>query len=98
MTTLINTRGGTAWNVQWKKCRADFIILSRESDLLLIKDIGPWDSRPTVTNDAEAVIEALANLIGNRRVEYIDSEGNRDQLLVKDGKFAGFAPAGENHG
>jgi len=26
-----------------------------------------------------------------RRLEYYDSDGHRDQLLVKDGQFAGFA-------
>jgi hypothetical protein len=37
-------------------------------------------------------VEELAPILNGRRLEYIDSDGRRDQLLVKDGKFAGFAP------
>jgi len=72
--------------------RANYIIVSDTNDCLVIKDIGPWDKYPTVTNDAECVVQELASRLNDRRLEYIDSEGNRDQLLVKDGEFDGFAP------
>lgn len=75
--------------------RANFIIESETEDYLLIRDIGPWDRHPTVTNAAEEVVQELAPRLRGRRLEYIDSEGQRDQLLVHDGKFAGFAPAGK---
>jgi len=48
----------------------------------------------SVTNDAEAVIEALhshCNLV-RRRVQYTDSEGQIDQLLHNNGVFTNFAP------
>ena len=61
---------------------------------LCIEDIGPWDQHPTVTNDVEHVVAELAPRLRGRRLEYIDSENSRDILLVKDGKFAGFAPGG----
>lgn len=55
---------------------------------------------PSVTNDAERVIEDLAaagvDLEGNR-VVYRDSTGRWDELLVKAGCFAGFAPIGTNN-
>lgn len=35
----------------------------------------------------------VAPILEGRRLEYIDSEGDREQILVKDGNFAGFAPA-----
>ena len=62
------------------------------ADCLVIQDVGDWTECLTVTNDAEWVVEHLPESLAGRRLEYIDSEGNRDQLLVRDGRFAGFAP------
>lgn len=63
---------------------------------LTIRDVGPWDKYPTVTNAAEeTVAELLASgiLQPSQRLLYYDSENELDELLVKDGRFAGFAPA-----
>lgn len=77
-------------------CRANFQILK---DLpgkpLLILDMGPWDRYPTITNDAEALVEALREagyLPDGRKLIYYDSEGELGEILVKNGAFAGFAP------
>lgn len=62
---------------------------------LLIRDIGPWDKFMTVTNAAEKVVEELVSLgvlPQGRRLFYYDSEGQCDELLVEDGRFAGFVP------
>ncbi len=75
--------------------RACYEIVADDVNVLLIRDVGPWNRHPTVTNDAEAVVTELAPCLGGRRLEYIDSEGRRDQLLVERGAFAGFAPAPE---
>jgi len=75
--------------------RANYEILKDEPDMLLIRDIGPWTEHPTVTNDAEGVVEDLAKqgrMPAGRRLVYYDSEGELDEILVKDGKFVGFAP------
>ena len=67
-------------------------LLSEEP--LVIQDVGPWDRHLTITNDAEWVVEQLVaddQLPPGRRLFYIDSEGQKDELLVKDGRFAGFA-------
>jgi hypothetical protein len=69
-----------------------YSIVTQSNEFLLIQDVGPWDKHLTVTNGAEIVVEELAPVLNGRKLLYIDSEGNRDQLLVKDGKFAGFAP------
>jgi len=64
-------------------------------NILLIKDLGPWDLYPTVTNDANYVVEELVwcgHLREGQRLFYYDSDGSVDELLVKNGKFAGFAP------
>jgi hypothetical protein len=62
---------------------------------LIIRDIGPWDKHLSVTNDAEGVVELLVKsgfLDNNRRLFCYDSEKELDELVVKDEKFAGFAP------
>ena len=71
----------------------NYDIVEITDELIVIADLGPWDCFPTVTNAAEEVVKRLAPILRGRRLEYYDSEGERSQLLVKDGKFAGFAPA-----
>jgi len=66
-----------------------------QKDPLVIRDIGPWDQHPSVTNDAEAVVQDLKlRLPPGRRLFYYDSEGQRDEIVIEDGCFAGFAPGG----
>ncbi len=65
-----------------------------ETEPLVIKDVGPWERHPTITNDAEAVVADLVKggkLPEGRRLFYIDSEGERDEILIKSGRFAGFS-------
>ena len=58
---------------------------------LVIRDVGPWDQRLTITNDAEYVVERLApRLAEGQRLFYFDSENVLTELVVKEGKFAGF--------
>lgn len=62
------------------------------SDYILIRDIGPWDVYPTITNAAERVVEMLKPILKDReQIRYIDSCGSEDVYLrIKDGKFVGF--------
>lgn len=69
------------------------IISDRPEDPLIIRDIGPHTRYPTVTNDAEWVVARLSQerrLPNGRRLLYFDSENMLDEILVKDGRFAGF--------
>jgi hypothetical protein len=62
---------------------------------LIIRDIGPWNRYQSVTNAAETVVEELyacGALSDIRRLLYYDSEGNLDELLHREGRFAGFRP------
>lgn len=64
------------------------------SSALFIRDLGPWDRQRTVTNDAVNVVQRLIDggfLPSGRRLFYYDSGGQLDELLIKDGRFAGFA-------
>ena len=72
--------------------RANYTIKTDNADRLVLLDIGPHSSFLTITNDAENVVADLAPMLKGRRLFYYDSEGQLDELLVKDGRFAGFAP------
>lgn len=61
---------------------------------LVIRDIGPFDRFPKVTNSAEEVVEELVRvgyLDPGRRLLYYDSDGQLDEILIRDGRFAGFS-------
>lgn len=74
-----------------KKPRVNYRIISVTSEIVTIEDLGPWDQYMTVTNGAEFVISELTPLLGTRRLLYVDSEGNMDELLHNgEGKFEGF--------
>lgn len=60
---------------------------------LVIRDLGPWDRYPTVTNDVEKVVRELVDfgyLEPTARLFYWDSDGRLDQILVVGGQFYGF--------
>ena len=69
---------------------AHFAVVHEDSDMLVIRDVSPWDRRATVTNDVENVVPRLR--LNGRRLFYFDSENVLDEIVVKNGKFAGFAP------
>ncbi len=71
--------------------KANYKILEETPDHILIQDIGPWDKFKTVTNAAEEVVTEMLPLLGDRRLDYIDSEGERATLVIRRGKFTGFA-------
>ncbi len=60
----------------------------------VIRDLSGDDSL-SITNDAENVVANVVSLMSytqGQRLLYYDSDGNLDELKIKDGKFAGFAP------
>lgn len=72
-----------------------YCIVEDTKDCLCIRDM---DIGISVTNGAEIVVDQLAERVRNRRLEYYDTDGNRDQIIIKDGEFAGFGEAGVNYG
>ena len=73
----------------------NFSIAEETPERLIIRDEGPWDRYMTITNGAEEVVLDLVRrgtLKHGQRLFYFDSEGEMDELLVKYGRFAGFAP------
>ncbi len=74
--------------------RARYELVREDADGVLIRDLGPWDQHPTVTNAAEQVVAELLPKLRGRRLYYFDSEGQLDELVIRDGRLAGFAHGG----
>lgn len=79
---------------------ARFEIVDRLSteEFLVIRDLGPWHRFLTVTNDVENVVAKLiadAKLPGERRLLYIDSHGDLDEIAIEKGRFYKFMPIGQ---
>lgn len=75
--------------------KSNFIILHNSLELIVLYDLGPWDSFKTITNDAENVIKYLHESGGlvplTKQVVYTDSEGEPTRLLHDGaGNFTGF--------
>jgi hypothetical protein len=73
---------------------ARFAVEAVTADVVTIRDLGPWDRHLTVTNDAENVVKYLletGELARGRRLLYYDSLNALDEILVRDGRFIGFA-------
>ena len=72
---------------------AQYIVLSADADEIHIFDVGPWDIHLTVTNDAENVVKQIVKNLGmeGQKLIYIDSNGEKGELLHSEGKFVGFA-------
>ena len=71
------------------------IVLST-GQFVLIQDIGPWETHPTITNGAELVVQDLVSsgkVQKGQRLFYIDSDGDPGELVfdIVEG-FKGFAP------
>ncbi len=67
-------------------------------DYITLRDLGPHDRFQTITNAAEWVVEQMVPRLKGRKLYYIDTDGNTDQLLIHAGKFAGFIAGGPDDG
>lgn len=70
---------------------SNFSIVRSNATELVLRDVGPWNQYLTITNDASHVVEYFADVLRGRRLLYYDSGGELTELLVQDGRFAGFA-------
>jgi hypothetical protein len=72
---------------------AAFDVIKETQDFIFIKDIG-HKNRITITNDAAFVLSKLAAEydIDGRRVFYMDSDGQIDEIKHCGVKFTGFKP------
>ncbi len=75
------------------------IVRNVPGETLVVRDLGPWDKFPTITNAAEELVADLdfrGLLPEGRKLHYYDSEGQLDGIRVghHDGTavFTGFYP------
>lgn len=73
---------------------ANYEVVERTEDYIIIRDIGPWGYYMTITNAAEQVVAELVPRLNGRRLYYYDSVGCLDELVIKDYKFHGFRSGG----
>jgi hypothetical protein len=72
-----------------------FKILSQGPDRITIRDVGPHDRFPTVTNAAEETVAELFEIkaLGDRQLLCYDTDGELSELKHDGrGHFTGFAP------
>ncbi len=72
--------------------RANYEIMHSTNQYVLLRDVGPWNKYPTITNAAEQVVADLIKWLGSRRLFYYDSEQELTELVIENGRFARFAP------
>ena len=79
------------------RLRCRYSVVLRGPGLVVIRDDGHALGFATVTNDADEVVRVMTaeGLIGpGVRLEYLDSEGDRDEMRHDGaGGFLGYAPA-----
>ncbi len=68
--------------------RANYQVLKVTPDFVHIQDLDCGNM--SVTNDAEAVVAQIVAKHGNKRITYIDSDGNQDELAHVNGRFTSF--------
>lgn len=72
---------------------ADYRYVKVMPDMVWIEDVG-HDVRPSVTNDAEAVVREVHERYPGRRIIYRDSDGRWDELCHHNGTFLQFRNGG----
>lgn len=72
---------------------ANYQLVTENEKFRLLRDVGPWDAYPTITNAAERTVkDEHLNGLGEKRLLYIDSEGDYTELVHdNNGTFVTFA-------
>jgi len=77
-----------------RKRAANYRVTNETDKFITLVDLGPHDEYKTITNAAEWVVAQMVDRLKGRKLYYFDTQGNIDQILIHDGKFAGFVPGG----
>ena len=73
------------------RVRAQYAVFSETPEMIWIVDLDRGG--PSVTNDADAVVDEVVTLYGDKRIIYRDSAGHWDELRHMHGVFLSFEPA-----
>lgn len=73
--------------------KSNYIVISSDPEKVVLRDLGPWNTYMTITNDAENVVQHLYEMGAVRegtRIYYYDSDNELTELRHEDGAFIGF--------
>lgn len=77
--------------------QANYEIVEELDEVVIIRDIGPWDQFASVSNAAEETVKELVPMLNGRKLLYYDTEDKLDELIIKNGAFIGFRPGPTNY-
>lgn len=70
--------------------KTNYVIHYETEQLIMLRDVGPWDQYQTITNAAEEVVEEMVDKLNGRNLFYIDSEGDITEIIIENNKFKDF--------
>lgn len=76
----------------FQRNRSQVQLVGEFAGAVILRDVGHDRGYRSVTNDAELVVQDWCGQLHGRRLLYVDSMGELTELVIRDGKFAGFAP------
>ena len=77
--------------------RPRFEIVADTETELVIRDTGNRDIHPGVSELPGSVVESLSASLHGRRLELLESDGTRTWIVVRHGRFSGFAMSDPFH-
>lgn len=79
-------------SIRSARVRAQYSVLRDTPEMIWIVDLDR--GAMSVTNDADAVVDEVVAIYGDKRIVYRDSDGHWDELRHMHGAFLSFEPAG----
>lgn len=72
--------------------RSDYMLWRETVGYVIIKDSNKGDM--SVTHDADNIVAELSVFLKGRKLYYYDTDNNLDEIVIRNGKFAGFKTGG----
>ncbi len=78
------------------RARCSIVERDEKNNIVFLRDLSPYEGGPTITNDAEGVVDYYRSVYGNRvRVVYLDTDSEwweLDWSLGHSGTEVSFKP------
>ena len=78
------------------RARSGIIERDEKNNIVFLRDLSPYEGGPTITNDAEGVVDYYRSVYGNRvRVVYLDTDNEWWELVWTIGRthtYVAFKP------
>jgi len=64
------------------RARCSIVERDEKNNIVFLRDLSPYEGGPTITNDAEGVVDYYRSVYGNRiRIVYLDTDGEWWELV-----------------